>query len=125
MLGSNKDETGRCIWIGADMPGAGDNDRFGVSYVHGSKYWRSFTYGEDTLAGSIAAVRGHAFDAYYTHQIIPHLTAQLRYTYIKYNHPGSDTFFGDMGDPSTTKMGMPVNYVKKAQDVRAYIRYRF
>ncbi|WP_024791898.1 DUF3373 family protein [Lebetimonas sp. JS138] len=121
MLGSDKKRTGHSIWVGADMPGFADNDRFGLSYVNGSKYWRSFTYGEDTLAGSIAAVRGHAFDVYYNHQIIPHLTAQLRYTYIKYNHPGSDAFFGDMGNPDNTMF----SYVKKAKDIRAYIRYNF
>jgi len=121
MLGSTKKRTGHSIWVGADMPGFADNDRFGLSYVNGSKYWRSFTYGEDTLAGSIAAVRGHAYDVYYNHEIIPHLTAQLRYTYIKYNHPGSDAFFGDMGDPDNTMF----SYVKKAQDIRAYIRYNF
>ncbi|GAX87145.1 conserved hypothetical protein [Lebetimonas natsushimae] len=121
MLGSTQKKTGHSFWIGADMPGFGDNDRFGVSYVYGSKYWRSFTYGEDTLAGSIAAVRGHAYDVYYNHEIIPHLTAQLRYTYIDYAHPGSDAFFGDMGDPDLTAF----SYVKKAQDIRAYIRYNF
>ncbi len=121
MLGSTDKKTGRSIWVGADMPGFGDNDRFGISYVHGSKYWRNFTYGEDTLAGSIAAVRGHAWDVYYNHQIIPHLTAQLRFTYLKYSNPGSDGFFGDMGDPDFKAF----SWVDKATDLRAYIRYQF
>ena len=103
------------------MP-AGDNGRFGVNFVKGSKFWRSFTYGEDTLVGSIAAVRGKAFDVYYTKEIIPHLTASLRYSVIKYDYPGSDAFFGDMGDP-TNPYNMP--YVEKATDIRAYIRYKF
>jgi hypothetical protein len=124
MLGSPNKESGHSIWIGADMP-AGDNGRFGISYVKGSKYWRSFTYGEDTLAGSIAAVRGHAFDVYYNGQIIPHLTWGLRYTYISYDYPGSDAFFGDMGNPSTTMGPLNINYVKTAKDIRAYIRYKF
>lgn len=117
-----KKHSGHSWWIGADMPGIGANDRFGISYVKGSKYWRSFTYGEDTLAGSIAAVRGHAVDVYYNTQIVPHLTAGLRYTYIKYDYPGSDGFFGVMMDPD---MASQFSYVKKATDVRAFIRYKF
>jgi hypothetical protein len=121
MLGSTKKEIGRSIWVGADMPGIGDNDRFGVNYAHGSKYWRNFTYGEDTLAGSIPAVRGNAWDVYYNHQIIPNLTLQLRYSYLKYSNPGSDGFFGDMGDPDFKAF----SWVDKATDLRAYIRYNF
>jgi len=116
--------TGHSWWIGADMPGVKDGDRFGISYVKGSKYWRNFTYGEDTLVGSIAAVRGHAYDVYYNTQIVPHLTAGLRYTYLKYDYPGSDGFFGMMMDSNTyTAYKMP--YVTKASDIRAYIRYNF
>ncbi|ACM92255.1 conserved hypothetical protein [Nautilia profundicola AmH] len=114
--------SGHSVWVGADMPGFKDGDRFGLSYVKGSKYWRSFTYGEDTLAGSIAAVRGKAVDVYYNTEIVPHLTAGLRYTYIKYDHAGSDGFFGMMADPDVADN---FSYVKKATDIRAYIRYKF
>jgi len=119
MLGSPKNETGTSWWIGADMPGIGDNDRWGINFVKGSKYWRSMTYGEDTLVGSIAAVRGKAYDLYYHKEIIPHLTAGLRATIIKYDYAGSDAFFGLAGDPN-----QPI-YVEKATDIRAYIRYNF
>ncbi|SFV59145.1 FIG01209174: hypothetical protein [hydrothermal vent metagenome] len=119
MLGSTDSKTGSSVWIGADMPGVGDNDRWGVSFVRGSKYWRSMTYGEDTLVGSIAAVRGKAFDIYYIKQIIPHLTTSLRATYLDYDHAGSDAFFGEGGNPDQS------DYVKKATDIRAYIRYNF
>jgi hypothetical protein len=121
MLGSTDKKSGHSIWVGADMPGFRANDRLGFNFVHGSKYWRNFTYGEDTLAGSIASVRGNAYEVYYNAQIIPHLTAGLRYTYFKYNYPGSDSFFGDMGDPEFKAF----SYVDKATDIRAYIRYRF
>ncbi len=114
--------TGHSWWVGADMPGFKDGDRFGINYVKGSKYWRNFTYGEDTLGGSIASVRGKAFDVYYNTEIIPHLTAGLRYTYIKYDYPGSDGFFGVMMNPDMASM---FSYVKKTKDVRAYIRYNF
>jgi hypothetical protein len=120
MLGSTENKSGHSIWVGADMP-AGDSGRIGISFVKGSKYWRSFTYGEDTLAGSIAAVRGRAYDIYYNREIIPHLTAGIRFTYISYDYPGSDAFFGDMGDPDFTAF----SYVDKARDFRAYIRYNF
>ncbi len=118
-----KSHTGHSIWIGADMP-AGEDGRFGVSFVKGSKYWKNMTYGEDTLVGSMAAVRGKAYDVYYNKEIIPHLTAGLRYTYLDYEHPGSDGFFGMMMDSDTyTKYKMP--YVESASDLRAYIRYQF
>jgi regulator of replication initiation timing len=119
MLGTTKSKWGRSLWIGMDMPGFGDGDRFGWSVVAGSKYYRPFTYGEDTLIGSFAAARGQGVDLYYNAQIIPHLTAGLRGTYIKYNYAGSNAFFGDMGNPYQDP------YVKKAMDLRAYIRYKF
>ena len=113
-----------------------------MDFVKGSKYWRSFTYGEDTLVGSIAAVRGKAFDAYYIKNITPHLSASLRYTYIKYDHAGSDGFFGVMMDPDVADdytgsnaffgdYGTPIDVedtptaIKNAMDIRAYIKYSF
>ena len=119
MLGSTDGKFGESIWVGADMPGLKDNDRWGVNFVAGSKYWRNMTYGEDTLVGSIAAVRGQAYDVYYNKQIIPHLTTGLRATYLKYNNAGSDAFFGVNSNPDQS------NYVEKATDIRAYIRYNF
>jgi len=127
MLGSPDSKFGSSIWIGADMPGFRDNDRFGVNFVKGTKYWRSMTYGEDTLIGSIAAVRGKAYEAYYNAQIIPHLTAGIRATYIKYDYTGSNGFFGAAGAPIRTDspMAKAMGAVKHASDIRAYIRYNF
>ena len=123
-LGTTDSKTGTSIWIGADMPADEDgNDRFGFNFVHGNKYWRSMTYGEDTLIGSIAATRGNAYEAYYIKQIIPHLTASLRATYIKYNYTGSNAFFGDYGTP--VDVSDDPNAIKHAMDIRAYIRYQF
>ena len=119
MLGATDGKFGESIWVGGDMPGIGDNDRWGVNFVAGSKYWRNMTYGEDTLVGSIAAVRGEAYDIYYNKEIIPHLTTGLRATYLKYNNAGSDAFFGVNSNPNQS------NYIKKATDIRAYIRYNF
>jgi len=119
MLGSKDSEIGTSIWIGADMPANEDGDRFGFNVVKGSKYYRAMTYGEDTLAGSIAAVRGTAFDAYYNKTLVEHLTVSLRATFLNYDYAGSDAFFGDDGDPDNP------NYVEKATDIRAYIRYKF
>jgi len=90
-----------------------------VNYVHGSKYFRPMTYSEDTLAGSIAAVRGNAFDVYYIKNIVEHLTASIRATYLDYDYAGSEAFFGVAGDPDQN------DYVEKATDIRAYIRYNF
>jgi len=119
MLGSKGSKTGYSVWIGADMPFGEDGDRFGVSLVHGSKYYRAMTYGEDTLAGSIAAVRGTALDAYIIHTLTDHLTTSLRATYISYSDAGSEAFFGKNGNPDQN------DYIEKATDIRAYIRYNF
>jgi len=123
MLGTREKKSGTSVWVGADMPGAADSDRWGFNYLHGSKYWRSMTYGEDTPIGSIAATRGDVYELYYHHQIIPHLTAGLRATYIRYKYTGSNSFFGDDGTPMD--VDSTPTAIKKARDVRAYIRYKF
>jgi len=119
MLGSDDSKAGTSIWVGADMDGFGDDDRWGINIVKGSKYFRPMTYGEDTLAGSIAAVRGTAIDTYYIKPLRSNLTTSLRLTYMKYDYAGSEAFFGDLGDPNQDY------YVEKAMDIRAYIRYSF
>jgi len=119
MLGSTDSKMGYSVWLGADMPFGEDGDRMGINVVHGSKYYRAMTYGEDTLAGSIAAVRGTAIDAYYNHTLTEHLTTSIRATYLNYSDAGSEAFFGDGGNPDQK------DYVEKATDIRAYIRYNF
>lgn len=130
MLGSLDDETGYSYWVGAKIPGFFTNDSFGFEYNHGSKYWRSFTYGEDTLIGSKIAARGDAYEVYYTIPIIDEsLYFQLRYTYIDYDYTGSNGFFGDSGMPMSISdarnFGMGSMVVESAQDVRAMIRYTY
>ena len=119
MQDSNNSKIGTSIWIGAQMPGIGNNDTWGFNFVHGSKYYRPMTYGEDTLIGSIAAVRGNAYDLYYNRQIISNLSAGFRATYLNYNHSGSEAFFGIGSNPNQN------NYITKAYDIKAYIRYNF
>ncbi len=131
MLGSSDSETGSSIYLGANFDAPfSDDARIGVEYNHGSKYWRSFTYGEDTLAGSKLATRGDAYEFWFNKELIgKKLTAQLRYTYMDYKYTGSNAFFGDGGkpykvdDPALAAMG--VDPVKSAQDIRLYIRYRY
>jgi hypothetical protein len=158
MLGSTDEETGTSYWLGAQLPvNVADENygKFGVEFNHGSKYWRPFTYAEDTMIGSKIAARGDAWEAYYTYQINEALSAQLRYTAIDYEYTGSNGFFGNYsGTPmkiddikaayawqqaggDTTGMtpeqiaqytmaaSMADQAVDKAQDVRFYIRYRF
>jgi len=120
MLGSKDSKSGYSVWVGADMDGIGDDDRWGVNVVHGSKYYRAMTYGEDTLVGSIAAVRGNAYDFYYIRPLMQHLTVSLRATYLDYHYAGSDAFFGVDGTPTMTSTS-----VDNATDIRAYIRYQF
>jgi len=127
MLGTTENKSGTSWWIGADMPVGDSNDRWGINYVHGSKYFRPMTYAEDTLIGSIAAVRGNAYEVYYHHQIIPHLTIGARATIIQYDYTGSEAFFGDAGkpydidSPEAKKMGA----IEDAKNFRIYIRYNF
>ncbi|BCD61116.1 MULTISPECIES: DUF3373 family protein [unclassified Nitratiruptor] len=134
MLGSTDNKSGTSIYIGANFPVPMiDGSRMGLEYNHGSKYWRSFTYAEDTLAGSKLAARGDAYEIWFNKELIGRtLTAQLRYTYIDYKYAGSQAFFGEGGMPMTMNdirglqmLGYPVNAVDKAQDLRLYIRYRY
>lgn len=132
MLGSMENKRGYSYWIGAQMPSLiSDEGKWGVEFNHGSSYWRPITYGEDTLIGSKIAARGDAYELYFTEPLVGNiLTFQLRYTYIDYDYSGSNGFFGSqsgtpmsMGDAVVNSAGGTV--VDKAQDIRAYIRYRF
>jgi hypothetical protein len=138
MLGSVDDETGDSYWFGTQVPVSFLGGKFGLEYNHGSKHWRSFTYAEDTMIGSKLAVRGDAIEAYYTQPLTKSLDAQIRYTKINYDYSGSNGFFGDGGTPmkiSDIKAGanagnpmmqsMAGEVVEEAEDIRAYIRYRF
>jgi hypothetical protein len=72
-----------------------ENGKLGLEYNHGSKYWRPFTYAEDTMIGSKLAARGDAYEAYFTYQLTDALSAQLIYTKIDYDYTGSNGFFGN------------------------------
>jgi len=129
MLGSDKRRTGTSYYLGANWPcQLIDDARIGIEYNHGSKYWRSFTYGEDTLIGSKLATRGDAYEAWFNKDLIEKiLTLQVRYTYIDYEYTGSNAFFGDGGTPMTMSDAVAAgqNPVESAQDVRVYLRYRY
>jgi len=125
MLGSADKETGTSYYVGLNIPCLLVEDaRWGFEYNHGSKYWRSYTYGEDTLIGSKLATRGDAYEAYYNLPLLGNnLTAQLRYTYINYDYTGSDMFFGSTGTPMD--VDTTPGAVKSASNIRAYLRYRY
>lgn len=135
MLGSMDSETGYSYWIGTQFPSLiSDEGRWGAEFNHGSNYWRPITYGEDTMIGSKIAARGDAYELYFTEPLVDDiLTFQLRYTYIDYDYAGSNGFFGSTsGTPMNvassmmTPMGdMAGSVVDTAQDIRAYIRYKF
>lgn len=133
MMGSTDNETGTSYWVGAQVPVSYFGGQFGLEYNHGSEYWRPFTYGEDTMAGSKLAVRGKAIEAYYTQPLAKGLSAQVRWTKIDYDYTGSQGFFGAGGTPMTMAQAvgafnagiLPDLPVETAQDIRAYIRYRF
>ena len=128
MLGSMDSKTGYSYWIGTQFPSLiSDEGRWGAEFNHGSNYWRPITYGEDTLIGSKIAARGDAYELYFTEPLVDDiLTFQLRYTYINYDYSGSNGFFGSTsGTPYSVESTPSPFIVDKAQDIRAYIRYRF
>ena len=121
-------KTGTSYWLGVNLP-VTEKGTFGIEYNHGSKYWRPFTYGEDTMIGSKLATRGDAFEAYFTYQLTDALSAQLRYTKIDYDYTGSNGFFGPFATPlsmdQARAFGMGDQVVESAQDARFYLRYKF
>ncbi|MFT7860169.1 MAG: DUF3373 family protein [Sulfurimonas sp.] len=127
MLGSADKKIGTSIWIGTQFHSPiSQKGKWGVEYNHGSKYFRSFTYSEDTMVGSKLAARGDAIEAYFTEPLYKGLSAQLRLTYIDYNYSGSNGFFGSQtGTPIKVSSTNSDAVVDTAQDIRAYLRYRF
>ena len=136
MLGSTKKETGTSVWVGTQFPSLiSEKGKWGIEYNHGSKYWRPFTYSEDTMVGSKIAARGDAYEAYFTEPLYKGLSCQLRYTYIDYKYTGSNGFFGaQTGTPveisslttaPASQSDLAKNVVDVAQDLRFYLRYRF
>jgi len=129
MLGSLDDKWGHSWYAGIQIPCLlNEGAKIGLEWNKGSKYWRSFTYAEDTMIGSKLAARGTAWEAYYLWPILDKtLTAELRYTQIDYDYTGSNSFFGDDGAPYTmdeAKMyGM--NPVESARDLRFTMRYTY
>ncbi|WP_294963647.1 DUF3373 family protein [Sulfurimonas sp.] len=123
MLGSLDQKTGTSYWIGTQMPNL-TGGKFGLEFNHGSKYWRPFTYGEDTMIGSKMATRGNAYEAYWTQPIIKDVfSMQIRYTYLDYEYSGSNAFFGDNGTPNDIDSNDA--YITTSQDIRLYFRYRY
>ena len=127
MLGSTDKQSGTSYWFGAQMPNL-TGGKFGLEYNHGSKYWRPFTYGEDTMIGSKLAARGDAYEAYWTQPLLGDVfSMQVRYTYINYDYTGSQGFFGAGGTPLTMSEAQAygMDPIEKAQDLRVYFRYRY
>ncbi|MDH5464256.1 MAG: DUF3373 domain-containing protein [Thiovulaceae bacterium] len=136
MLGSASSQTASSYWVGIQMPTWSEKGKFGLEFNHGDKYWRSFTYAEDTMAGSKIAARGDAYEVYWTEYIDKALSWQIRYTYIDYDYSGSNGFFGGSAD-GLTGTGTPFSIaealaggkgpyvVDKVSDLRFYIRYRY
>ncbi len=129
MLGSTDSETGTSVWLGinAPCPITPDVAKIGFEWNKGSKYWRSMTYGEDTYAGSKIATRGQAWEVYRTQKLTDALSFGVSYVLMKYDYTGSNSFFGADGTPMTMSEAQNAgqNPVEEAQDVRAYMRYKF
>jgi len=131
MLGRDSKRSGHSFWIGGQIPNL-TGGKFGLEYNYGSKFWRPFTYGEDTMIGSKMATRGNAYEAYWTQPIIKKdgksvFSMQIRYTYLDYDYTGSNGFFGNYGAPVEigSAAAIAMNAVESAQDLRVYFRYRY
>jgi len=127
MLGSIDNESGTSIYAGVQMPNT-TGGKFGLEYNHGSQYWRPFTYAEDTMVGSKMAVRGSAYEVYWSQPLIKNIfSMQIRYTYLDYDYTGSNAFFGDGGTPMklADAQAMGMDPVDTASDLRVYFRYRY
>jgi hypothetical protein len=138
MFGSNDSETGNSIWLGVNMPNM-TGGKFGLEYNKGSEHWKSFTFGEDTMAASKLATRGSAIEAYWNQPLIDDIfTMQVRYTQIDYDYTGSSGFFGDGGGSSSMDdmkkalnssnqdiVQMAGSQIETAQDLRVNFRYRY
>ncbi len=133
-------KAGYSIWTGVQVPSLlSENGKWGVEYNYGSRYWRSVTYGEDTLVGSKLATRGSAYEGYMTEYLIKNIfSLQVRYTYINYKYTGSNGFFGSTSGTSIKISDLdkiykntgyeaynPANTVSTAQDIRFYLRYKY
>jgi hypothetical protein len=131
MLGSTKSETGHSEWIGIQMPCLlTDDGRMGIEWNQGSKYWRSMTYGEDTMSGSKIATRGTAWEVYWLKPLTKSLSMSVRYTKIDYDYTGSQAFFGADGTPTDMNVvkANPTAYgdpVESSSDLRVSMRYKF
>jgi hypothetical protein len=129
MLGSTDSETGSSIWLGLTIPAMFTEDgRLGFEYNKGDKYWRSFTYGEDTMIGSKMATRGSAVEVYYNQPLVEqYLSMQLRYTSISYEYTGSQGFFGAEGTPMTMDeaKAMGMDPIESANDIRLSFTYDY
>jgi hypothetical protein len=129
MLGSANSEKGDSTWVGIQMPCLLSSDgRVGFEWNKGDKYWRSMTYAEDTMIGSKVGARGTAIEAYYHKPLTKSLSFSVRYTKIDYDYTGSNGFFGNYsGTPMTIDEAVAAgqNPVEEAEDIRAYIRYRY
>lgn len=135
MLGSTDSETGTSVWLGinAPCPLTPDDAKIGFEWNKGSKYWRSMTYAEDTYAGSKIATRGQAWEVYRTQKLTEALSFGVSYVLMQYDYTGSNSFFGYDGKPvsiadaeAAYQAGLSSSSpVKEAQDVRAYMRYKF
>ena len=126
MLGSPDSEIGTSVWLGvnAPCPILPDSAKIGFEWNKGSKYWRSMTYGEDTYAGSKIATRGQAWEVYRTQKLTNSLSFGLSYVLMQYDYTGSNSFFGAEGTPiAISQAGNKA--IEEAQDIRAYMRYKF
>ncbi|MCW9025670.1 MAG: DUF3373 family protein, partial [Thiovulaceae bacterium] len=99
---TGESKIGYSYWIGTQFPSLISKDgKWGLEFNHGSQYFRSITYAEDTNIGSKVAVRGDAYEAYFTEYLVEkYLSMQIRYTYIDYDYTGSNGFFGETSGAS-------------------------
>ncbi|TKB55487.1 DUF3373 domain-containing protein [Ferrimonas aestuarii] len=115
------------IYTGIQLPIA-DNQKLGLEYNYGSKYWTPFTQAQDDPIGSKLATRGHAFEAYYIYEVNPRMFIKVAGLYYDFDYSGSGSPVGapqnidEVIDGQAFSM-MPV--VDTAWDANASITLKF
>jgi hypothetical protein len=86
-----KSRDGYSLYMGAVFPAFGD-DRLGIEFNWGSKYWFNMTSAEDSLVASKLSARGTVVEGYYIKPIVGRnmfLTLGARYYDYKYTLSGN------------------------------------
>lgn len=91
-----KDNTGEAVHAGFRYTVQArllENPKFGFEYVHGSRYWKSFSDGRDDPL-DLVGVRGHTYDVYYIQPLNKYLFCRFGATFMDHNFTSGNSIYG-------------------------------